>query len=110
MSESIASNKTEQEKEKLSLISRFNNLISSNQSFVESSLSQLYQIFSSMYSSISQTFSNEIPSSILSLKQPLIENQVDKSLRFTLSAGATHDHSISMTVSHLLHHLIFIER
>ena len=110
MSESIASNKTEQEKEKLSLISRFNNLISSNQSFVESSLSQLYQIFSSMYSSISQTFSSEIPSSILSLKQPLIENQVDKSLRFTLSAGATHDHSISMTVSHLLHHLIFIER
>lgn len=83
---------------KQSLTTSLKELKEGNETFIETSLSQLYQMFSALYTSMSQVFSSEIPEAILSLKQPLIENQPDKVTHINLSAGSTHDHSISMTV------------
>lgn len=92
---------------KQSLITSLQELKEGNELFIETSLSQLYQVFSALYTSMSQVFSSEIPESILSLKQPLIENQPDKVTHINLAAGSTHDHSISMTVSLYCIHLMY---
>lgn len=75
-----------------------NDLIASNKSFIEDALHTLYDLFASIYSSMSKTFSSEVPASILDLTQPLFPDHPDKELRFTLSAGNMHEHPISVTV------------
>lgn len=95
---SIDADKAKQAEEKASLVNALNSLISSNRSFVEDSLHTLYDLFASTYAAIAATFSTEVPSAILDLKAPLIPGQEDKELRLTLSAGAIHEHPISVTV------------
>ena len=65
---------------------------------MEDSLHTLYDLFASTYAAMAATFSTEVPSAILDLKAPLIPGQEDKELRLTLSAGAMHEHPISVTV------------
>lgn len=95
---SIDADKAKQAEEKASLVNALNSLISSNRSFVEDSLHTLYDLFASTYAAMAATFSAEVPSAILDLKAPLIPGQEDKELRLTLSAGAIHEHPISVTV------------
>lgn len=65
---------------------------------MEDSLRTLYDLFASTYAAMAGTFSTAVPTSILDLKAPLIPGQEDKELRLTLSAGAMHEHPISVTV------------
>lgn len=99
MTESITSTKQKQEEEKQALMSSLTELKDSNQAFVETSLALLYQTFSSIYTSLSQSFANEVPASILALKNPLFDNQVDEELKVIISAGSTEEYSVSMNVS-----------
>ncbi|KAK8813585.1 hypothetical protein WA556_000161 [Blastocystis sp. ATCC 50177/Nand II] len=99
---SIDADKAKQAEEKASLVNALNSLISSNRSFVEDSLHTLYDLFASTYAAMAATFSTEVPSAILDLKAPLIPGQEDKELRLTLSAGAIHEHPISVTKGSLV--------
>ena len=112
MNDNLTTSRQSQEEEKKSLLSSLAELKTSNQSFIESSLSKIYSLLTSTYSSLSITFSSQIPKPILSLKQPLMENIPDKSMHLSISAGSTHDHSISVTVVFfwVVLVLLFLER
>lgn len=65
---------------------------------MEDSVTKLYELFVSVYSSMSASFSAEIPSSILSLPNPLIANQSDKEFTLKLGAGSIYEYPITVTV------------
>ncbi|KNB42379.1 hypothetical protein JH06_4911 [Blastocystis sp. subtype 4] len=46
---------------------------------------------------MSQSFAAEIPDNILSLQKPLFDDQADKVLKITVSAGSIREHPISVT-------------
>jgi hypothetical protein len=98
LEERIRSDKEAQIKEKEAIMSDLSNLIQTNKDFVETSMTTLYNLFASLYSSISMTFFSEVPSSILDIKKPLIDGQHDKRLTIVVSAGSIREHSISVTV------------
>lgn len=79
-------------------MSSIQELITDNKQFVENSVTSLYELFVSIYSSMSASFSAEIPSEIISLQNPLIANQSDKEFTMKLKAGSAYEHPITVTV------------
>lgn len=90
--------KKKQSEERDSIIKALNDLISGNRTFVVESVTSLSELFALVYSSMSQSFAAEIPDSILSLQKPLFDDQADKVLKITVSAGSIREHPISVTV------------
>ena len=75
-----------------------NDLITGNRTFVDESVTKLSELFALVYTSMSQSFSAEIPADILSLQKPLFDDQIDKVLKISVSAGSIREHPISVTV------------
>ena len=98
MGNSIAEAKKNIEEERASLLSSLQELIVDNKQFVQNSVTKLYELFVSVYSSMSASFSAEIPAEILSLQNPLIANQSDKEFTLKLGAGSVYEHPITVTV------------
>ena len=98
MDASIVEAKKSTEEERASLLSSLQELIADNKQFVQNSVTELYELFVSIYSSMSASFSAEIPAEILSLQNPLIPNQSDKEFTLKLGAGDVYEHPISVTV------------
>ena len=90
--------KKKQSEERDSIIKALNDLISGNRTFVVESVTSLSELFALVYSSMSQSFAAEIPDNILSLQKPLFDDQADKVLKITVSAGSIREQPISVTV------------
>ena len=90
--------KKKQSEERDSIIKALNDLISGNRTFVVESVTSLSELFALVYSSMSQSFAAEIPDNILSLQKPHFDDQADKVLKITVSAGSIREHPISVTV------------
>ena len=98
MTASIDLDKKKQTEERELIVKDLNDLISGNRTFVTESVTNLSELFALVYSSMSQSFAAEIPDTILSLQKPLFDDQADKVIKISVSAGSIREHPISVTV------------